>query len=95
MPRKKHEEAATLTVIGRLPNLNAESSLGPATRPYRSPQSTMSERGFAVLPSQWEDESETEETSDDPAEVIMDESDDLGGDPGEDDVDGNSSDDDE
>jgi hypothetical protein len=46
----------------------------------------------AVLPSQWENEDETEGGTDDPVEITMDESDGLTGDAAESEGDDNSDD---
>src|SRR5215208_2495849 len=49
--------------------MSGELALAPATRSYRSPiGASLSGGGSMILPSQWEDESESEEFSDDPME---------------------------
>lgn len=93
MRRKNQEEPATPATGARLPTMGAESSLGPATRFYRSPMTAGVSGGSAVLPSQLEDESESEEVSDESVEVTADESDELAGDAGESDGDDDSTED--
>jgi len=66
--RKKKEEPVASARGLRLPSMSAELALAPATRSYRSSIGASLSGGSMILPSQWEDESESEESSDDPME---------------------------
>jgi hypothetical protein len=83
--RKKKEEPAAPASGLRLPSMSAQLALAPATRSYRSPMGASLSGGSMILPSQWEDESESEEFSDDPMEVTTNETDEVVGDVAEND----------
>jgi hypothetical protein len=82
--RKKKDEPAAPASGLRLPSMSAQLALAPATRSYRSPMGASLSGGSMILPSQWEDESESEEFSDDPMEVTTNETDEVVGDDGSD-----------
>jgi hypothetical protein len=74
----------------RLPTMGAAFSVGPPSRAYRTPMSEHAGAG-AVIPSQWTDVDESENATDEDADVAADDHDGLTGDSGHDDGDGDAS----